>query len=175
MNTVNRIAAQRYAAAYDSLSTTPEEALQRQRDLHNAVKALEPARQFMASPRVRLAEKKELVLTCLSSLPDTAVFIALLVNAKRYDLLPLIEQQVQAFTDRRLGIVRATVESARALTPAQQKQTIETISARYNAKAEVTFKISPHLLGGLKISCQGEEIDASLQGKLQRLLEEISK
>ena len=175
MNTSQRIAAQRYAAAYDALSTTAQDALRRQKDLHNAIKALAPAQRFMTSPRVSTAAKKELVLSSLSSLPDTASFIALLVEAKRYALLEAIEQQVQSFTDARLGIVRAEVESAQPLTPAQQKQTAEAIGARYNAKAEVTFKVSPQLLGGLKISCNGEQIDGSLQGKLERLLKEISK
>ena len=175
MNTTERIAAQRYAAAYDTLSTTAAEALRRQKDLHNAVKALTPAQQYMTSPRVPTTAKKALVLSALSSLPDTAAFIALLVEAKRYPLLAEIERQVQTFTDKRMGIVRAEVESAQVLTPAQQKQTQEAISKRYNAKAEVTFKVSPQLLGGLKISCQGEEIDGTLQGKLERMLNEISK
>ena len=175
MNTSQRIAAQRYAAAYDALSTTAQDALRRQKDLHNAIKALAPAQRFMTSPRVSTASKKALVLSALSSLPDTASFIALLVEAKRYALLAEIEQQVQSFTDARLGIVRAEVESAQALTPAQQKQTVEAIGERYNAKAEVIFKVSPQLLGGLKISCNGEQIDGSLQGKLERMLKEISK
>ena len=175
MNTSERIAAQRYAAAYDALSTTAQEALRRQKDLHNAIKALAPAQRFMTSPRVSTAAKKELVLSALSALPDTASFIALLVESKRYALLEAIEQQVQTFTDARLGIVRAEVESAEELTSVQQKQTVEAIEARYNAKAEVAFKVSPQLLGGLKISCNGEQIDGSLQGKLERMLKEISK
>lgn len=175
MNTTERIAAQRYAAAYDTLSSSGKEALRRQKDLHNAIKALHPAQRYMTSPRVPSAAKKAFVLSALSSLPDTAAFIAVLVEAKRYTLLEEIERQVQVFTDRRLGIVRAEVESAQALTPAQQQQTQDAISERYNAKAEVTFKVSPQLLGGLKISCQWEEIDGTLQGKLARLLNEISK
>jgi len=175
MNSTERIAAQRYASAYNALSTNAAEALRRQKDLHNAIKALAPAQRFMTSPRVCLAAKKELVLSSLSSMPDTAAFIALLVQAKRYNLLEAIERQVQAFTDERMGIVRAEVESAQALTPAQQKEAAEAIGMRYNAKAEVTFKVSPQLLGGLKISCRGEEIDGSLQGKLERMLKDISK
>ena len=175
MNATERIAAQRYASAYDALSTNAQEALRRQKDLHSAIKALAPAQRFMTSPRVSMTAKKELVLSSLSSMPDTAAFIALLVQAKRYNLLEAIERQVQAFTDARMGIVRAEVESAQALTLAQQKEAAEAIGARYNAKAEVTFKVNPQLLGGLKISCQGEEIDGSLQGKLERMLKEISK
>ena len=175
MNSTERIAAQRYAAAYDALSTTAQDALRRQKDLHNAIKSLAPAQRYMTSPRVSTAAKKELIRTSLSSMPDTAAFIVLLVEAKRYLLLEAIERQVQSFTDARLGIVRAEVESAQPLTPAQQKQAVEAIGARYNAKAEVIFKVSPQLLGGLKISCAGEEIDGSLQGKLERMLKEISK
>ena len=102
MNTTERIAAQRYAAAYDTLSTSATDALRRQKDLHNAVKALLPAQQYMTNPRVSIAAKKALILSSLSSLPDTAAFIALLVEAKRYSLLSEIERQVQTFTDKRL-------------------------------------------------------------------------
>ena len=174
MNTTQRIAAQRYAVAYDALSTSSQEALRRQKDLHNAIKALAPAQNYLSSPRVSTAEKKGLVLSTLSSLPDTAAFIALLLDAKRFVLLPAIEQQVQQLTDERLGIVRAEVSSAQILSPRQQEQTKEAIGQRYHARAEVTFNVNPQLLGGLKISCQGEEMDGTLQHQLEKLLKKIS-
>ncbi|MBO4675051.1 MAG: ATP synthase F1 subunit delta [Elusimicrobiaceae bacterium] len=175
MNSSERIAAKRYAIAYDSLSTNVKDAQRRSNDLHIALQALTPMQGYMTSPCIPLAEKKKLILSSLVAMPDTATFLALLVDAKRYSLLPVIEQEVQLLTDKRRGIVRADVISARELSVQQKKETQEAIAARYHAQAEVNFSIDKTLLGGLKIVCQGEQIDGSLQGQLQRLFKDISK
>lgn len=175
MNSSERIAAKRYAIAYDALSTNVKDAQRRSKDLHIALQALAPMQGYMTSPCISPAEKKKLILSSLASMPDTATFLALLVDAKRYSLLSVIEQEVQMLTDRRRGIVRAEVFSARELSAQQKKATQEAIAARYQAQAEVNFLTDKTLLGGLKIVCQGEQIDGSLQGQLQRLFKDISK
>lgn len=175
MNSSERIAAKRYAIAYDALSTHVKDAQRRSNDLHIALQALAPMQGYMDSPCIPSAEKKKLILSSLVAIPDTATFLALLIDAKRYSLLPLIEQEVQLLTDQRRGIVRAEVVSARELSARQKKATQEALSARYQAQAEVHFSTDENLLGGLKIVCQGEQIDGSLQGQLQRLFKDISK
>ena len=175
MNSSERIAAKRYAIAYDALSTNAKDAQRRSNDLHIALQALAPMQGYMTSPCISLAEKKKLILSSLSAMPDTATFLALLVDAKRYSLLSAIEQEVQVLTDKRRGIVRAEVISAQELSVQQKKATQEAISSRYHAQAEVNFSTDKTLLGGLKIVCQGEQIDGSLQGQLQRLFKDISE
>lgn len=175
MNSSDRIALQRYAAAYDGLSSSGEEASRRAADLRAAQQALAAAAEYMTSPRVSLLQKKETVRAALKDAPQTAAFIELLLDAKRYALLPAIAEQVEELVDKRLNIIRARVYSAQELSDGQKKQTEEALSARYGGKAVASFHTDPTLLGGLKIWCRGELVDGSLQGRLAKLQEELTK
>ena len=175
MNSSDRIAAQRYAQAYNDLSTSNDEAAQLCLALTQAAQALKTAQVYMTSPRVSLTAKQELVRTSLNDAPKTAAFLELLLAAKRYYLLDEIVTHVQALLDKRMNIVRATIVSARELTPVQKQETLQVLSARYGAKAEGVFQVDPSLLGGLRIDCCGELIDGSFKGRLQKLQEELTK
>lgn len=174
MNSSDRIAVQRYAAAYNELSATNEQAQRRAEDLQAAAGALEAVRGYMTSPRITAPQKKQAVRAALKNAPETAAFVELLIDAKRYALLEAVARRVGELLDERLGIVRAEVVSARALSPEQKKQTEAALSARYGGKVEASFSDDPTLLGGLKIKCRGELIDGSLQGRLAKLQEELT-
>ena len=175
MNSTNRIAAQRYAAAYDALSRTSDEAARRSKLLREAQTALAALQPQMTDPRIAPEVKKDAVRAALSGAPEVASFIELLLQAKRYALLPEITNRVEELLDKRLGIIRAKVYSAQELTKAQQNQTTAVLSERYGKKAEAVFITDPGLLGGLKIVCCGEQIDGSLQHQLAKLQEELTK
>lgn len=175
MNSSDRIATQRYAAAYDGLSVSNEDAARLAEDLRAAEQALAAVNGFMTDPRVTLRQKKDAVRAALAGAPQTASFIELLLDAKRYSLLAAVTQQVEELLDGRLNIVRARVLSARELSAEQKKNTEDALSARYGGKAEVSYHTDPDLLGGLKIWCRGELVDGSLQGQLAKLREELTK
>ena len=170
MNSSERIAVERYAKAYDLLSLSAEQARARADELTRAAERLRVAAAFMAGPKVPAAQKQALVAEALPDAPD-----AVLVRARRYALLDAVAARVQALADEREGIKRAVVWSARALSAKQQAETKQALSARYGGRAEAVFKTDPALLGGLKIFCEGELIDGSLQGKLVKLEREISR
>ena len=175
MNSSDRLAVQRYAAAYNDLSATNEQAQRRAQDLRAAQEALSSVREVMTSPRVTARQKKQAVRAALSQAPETASFVELLIDAKRYPLLDAVTRRVGELLDERMGILRAEVVSARALSPEQQKEAEAALSARYGAKVEASFSTDPALLGGLKIRCRGELIDGSLQGRLAKLQEELTR
>ena len=175
MNSSERMAVERYAKAYDSLSETGEQALAQAQSLQVAAEALSCADSFMASPKVSGAQKKELLLSCLKQSPAVANFMVLLLEARRYHLLKAIVRRVTELAQVRLGIKQAEVFSAAELTPRVQAQTEQALSSRYGGKVEAVFKVQQELLGGLKIICDGELIDGSLLGKLKKLEREISR
>ncbi|MBE6421015.1 MAG: ATP synthase F1 subunit delta [Elusimicrobiaceae bacterium] len=176
MNSSDRIAVQRYAAAYNQLSQNDQEAVLHTEQLKAAAEALASVKSVMDNPRISLLQKKEMVREALSSVSvQTASFVEVLIDAKRYALLPEIVKTVETFLDERLGIVRARVLSARELSAEQKQQTQDALSARYGGKIEIVFDTDPALLGGLKIWCRGEMIDGSLQGRLAKLQEELIK
>lgn len=175
MNSTDRQAIERYAAAYDALSATNEDASRRAAELSTVAEALAGVQYDLTNPRVPLAKKKEAIQDALAGVPETASFVEVLLDARRYALLPDIVRRVEDLLDKRLGIVRAVVWAARDLSPEQKTRTQEALSARYGAAVEATYHTEPSLLGGLKIWCRGELLDGSLQGQLAKLQEELVK
>lgn len=175
MNSSDRIAVQRYAAAYNALSATNEDAARRAESLLVAAGALAGVQTYMSSPRISTEEKKQTVKAALAALPEAASFVEVLLDAKRYALLDAVVRRVEELLDERLGILRAEVVSARTLNETQQRQTEEALSARYGGEVKAIFKTNPALLGGLQIWCRGELIDGSLQGRLAKLQAELAQ
>lgn len=175
MNSSQRIAAARYAAAYDGLSTSIKQAEQNALQLKNATQVLAGVRIQMQSPRVPTMHKKLIVQETLKQWPQAVSFICVLLDAKRYFLLDEICAQVQTLLDDRKGISRAVITSARELSLAQQQAARRVLSNRYGRTIEAVFKTNPSLLGGLTMQCNGELLDASLQTRLAKLKEEITK
>ena len=175
MNSSQRLAVTRYAAAYDALSATSEEAALRAKDLAAAARALANVQALLTDPAVPMAQKKQAVRQAFVQQPQVGAFIEVLLEAKRYAWLPQIVRQVENLLDNRLGIIRAKVFSAGPLSAQQQAQTVRALESRYAKKVAASFEEDPSLLGGLKIWCCGELIDGSIQGQFSRLQEELTK
>ena len=173
MNSQQRIAACRYAAAYDGLSTSLEQAQQNAAQLDRAAQILAGVDAQMQNPRISSVYKKLVLQEALKDFPVASAFIAVLINAKRYNLLHEICKRVHTLLDDRQGISRAIVTSARVLSQAQQAAAVNALSARYGKTVKAQFKTDPSLLGGLKLECQGEMIDGSVQTRLAKLQEDL--
>ncbi len=175
MNSSQRIAAQRYALAYDAISTSVQQAEANARQLRTAQQILNGVSAPMQNPRVCIAQKKLVLNEALKSMPQASAFIGVLLDAKRYSLLPEICTRVEQLLDDRKGISRAVVTSAQVLSAAQEQAACQALSARYGKSVAAVFKTRPDLLGGLKIECEGELIDGSLKHRLEKLQQEITK
>jgi F-type H+-transporting ATPase subunit delta len=175
MNSTDRIAAERYAGAYNALSAQPQDAVVLAQQLTAAAQTLASVKMYMTSPRVSLQAKKQLILSAFGSSQKTASFLVLLLETKRYRLLDSIVSRVNELADERQGILRATVVSARPLTAGQQEEAQQALSSRYGKTVKAVFHTDEKLLGGIKIYCQNELIDGSLQHRLQKLQEELIK
>lgn len=173
MNSQQRIAAMRYAAAYDALSSSLDQAKKNAAQLDQAVRILAGVNTQMQSPQISSAHKKLVLQETLKDFPVALSFIGVLIDAKRYNLLTEICKRVHTLLDDRQGISRAIVTSARILSQAQQAAAQKALSARYGKTVEAHFKTDPSLLGGLQLECNGELIDGSIKTRLARLQEEM--
>ena len=99
MNSSDRIAVQRYAAAYNALSATNEDAARRAESLRVAAGALAGVQTYMSSPRISTEKKKQTVKAALAALPEAASFVEVLLDAKRYALLDAIVRRVEELLD----------------------------------------------------------------------------
>lgn len=175
MKSTDRILAQRYARAFDLLSQKEAEASARFDALSAAAEMLQRADVFMADPAVSSAEKKAFVQTLFQHEKQIAGFICVLIDAKRYYLLKPCVKQVSALLDQRLGIVRAKVKTAFALTPQQQQKVAEALSVFTGKKAQASYEVDPDVLGGVYAQVGDVLIDGTLKRRFEKLRENLTK
>ncbi len=80
-------------------------------------------------------------------------------------ILNHFQRLVKLDLDRRAALV----ESAVALTPAQQQSVQQNLVTRYGQGLNVTFAVNPALLGGLRIKVGSDLIDGSVQNRIAAL------
>jgi len=127
-------------------------------------------RRFLDDPAV---EKKEKVDAIAALIPDDAhwrAFATLVIRRRATRSIPDIAVKYRALVDKREGIVRVVLESARPLDAATRQAILDTWQRiRNNARVIAEDKLKPELLGGFRLSSGSIRYDASIAGKLKRL------
>lgn len=77
--------------------------------------------------------------------------------------------------DEARNILTVEVTSVVALDDMQQKKLQEALKKRLNADVRLKLDIDPSLIGGLKIKTDNLMMDASLQGRLNKMKEQLQK
>ena len=89
-------------------------------------------------------------------------------NGRFGELLPILEE-FQHIWYRKNGYVEASVQSAQALSNAQEKSLTANLEKMLSKKVVVNYEICPEILGGLIVKFGSSMIDDSIRGKLNRL------
>ena len=111
-----------------------------------------------------LAVAKSLNLNALT----TKALGVLAANGRMDHLFPFITAFNKLY-DAQKGIVSAEVTSAVALSDAQLEDLKKTLAKTLGQSAEISTRVDPALLGGLKVRVGSRLFDASLKTKLDSL------
>lgn len=68
----------------------------------------------------------------------------------------------------------AVLESATSLDPGTRDQLLATLRAKYGAELTTEFKVSPELIGGVRIKVGSDVWDSSVRGRLALLESNIA-
>jgi F-type H+-transporting ATPase subunit delta len=68
----------------------------------------------------------------------------------------------------------AVIESAVELDSQTRKQLVSSLKAKYGKGLSTEFKVSPELLGGLRIKVGSDVVDGSVRERLNRLESELT-
>ncbi len=109
-----------------------------------------------------IAEKAKFSATTLK-------FLGLLAANGRIAALSGIITAFQALAARKRGLVAAEVTTAIALSAAQQKGLQAALRQALGKDPEITTRVDPAILGGLKVRVGSRLYDASLRSKLDQL------
>ena len=143
------------------------------------LKALKAAREESLDLRRLLdspgftAEDKGKALTAIGEKAQfsqtTQNFLGVLAANRRASALPAVIAAFERLSAARRGVVAAEVTTAIKLTAAQAKGVKAALAQALGQEPEITTRVDPSILGGLKVKVGSRLFDASLRSKLDSL------
>lgn len=176
---VNEVLARRYATAVWALSA--ERGIQERvgRDLvalASTIGASAPLHDFFVAPIVERGEKERILTQALEGRVDTVALhtLLLLVRRRRETLLWALVTAYETLGREARGAERITVQSAHPLDRAELRGLVERLERAVGKTFEVTERIDPSLIGGVRVMLGDRRIDASVAGRLDALARELA-
>jgi len=123
------------------------------------------------SPGVSTGQLEELIAgICGGDLDEQGeVFLGLLTENGRLDLLPEIAERFAALEAEDSNVAEVEVVSATELDERQKERLAAALRARLDRDVRLACSVDPELLGGAVVRSGDLLIDGSLRGKLERL------
>lgn len=164
----------RYARALFIITERRRETVLALDDLKGVRDLLAPASalsSFLASPQVRLPDKRKLLGDALDgrAARSVAVFTDLLLRKKRLGLLPDVTRQFEALVETLQGIRRAHVVSAVPLDEADRTRLHATLESYTKSKIRLTSEVDPAVLGGALVRIGDRVVDRTVRTLLDSI------
>jgi len=129
-------------------------------------------RRAMASPMISHEDKGKVLLALADAAdctPLTKKFLALLAANLRAAALPAVAKAFARLTAAKRGAVAAEVTSAIPLTATQATGVAAALRQALGKDPEITTRVDPAILGGLKVRVGSRLFDSSLKSKLDHM------
>lgn len=140
--------------------------------LNQAFEQLPELKVAICSPTISNEEKYDLLLSSISDKNDkeTTGFLKFVIEQKRIDYLPSIVQMYEVLYRKDCNIVISDIKSATELS----KEAVDSIK-KYISKLsgskniEIRSSVDENLIGGFILDIDGNRLDASIKGQLNKL------
>ncbi|MDB5476221.1 MAG: atpH [Phenylobacterium sp.] len=165
----------RYAQALFDLATDEKALAAVEADLKSLKAALGESRDLrllIGSPAFSAADKGKGLLAIAAAArfhPTTRKFLGLLAANGRALALPAVIASFEALAAKARGAVSAEVTTALPLSAAQAKGVAAALRQALGKDPEITTRVDPALLGGIRVKVGSRLFDASLRSKLDSL------
>jgi len=126
---------------------------------------------FLASPEVRLADKRQALQAALGgrAQPTLIVFLDLLLRKKRLGEAAAVAGAFERLVEEKQGVQRAHAVSATPLTAAELERLRVQLERATERRIKLTHDVDPRLLGGALVRIGDRVIDRSVQTLLQSM------
>src|SRR3989338_1680360 len=171
MQSSDRVLAWRYARAlFDSACEAREESRVHE-DLSSAYGLILKCLPLLKHPRIDAADKKKKLDRALGKKVSvqTLRFLKLLIDKKRFELLPMIAANFGKQLAEKNNSAKAYVRASAPLSADADKKLKETLKNFAGKNIELEVKIDPEILGGVVVRLGDWVLDSSLRGKLRML------
>ncbi|GAC1391312.1 MAG: F0F1 ATP synthase subunit delta [Vulcanimicrobiaceae bacterium] len=170
----NEKVSRRYATAIFGLATEQNAVEPVGKDLariDDAISSDETTKRFFLAPIIDAKEKERVLTESFSGQAHELALHALLllVRKRREALLPEIVQQYKTLEMQARGAEPLTVTTAQALSAQELHKMVARLEQVYKKKFDVTQRVDPKLIGGVRIMMGDRRIDGSISGRLDEL------
>lgn len=171
MNMNDRVLARRYALALYQSAVDAKEEKSVAEELSAASHALSSMMGTFSHPRVSLEDKKGRLRDVLDGKfsKRTLRFLELLIEKKRFSLLPHMAVDLGKIYDEGRGVVHASVRAASDLDDGERRTLTERLAGFIGKTVVLDLRVDETLLGGAVVRVGDWTIDGSLKGKLKNL------
>lgn len=177
MQASDRILARRYARALFQAGIDRKQEERLHQDLNESLKLLWNRMEIFRHPGIGAALQrtflKYLVGPKISE--RTIKFLEILIDKKRFFLLPLVTTDYGTMLDEHRGIARAQVLSSGKIAESEQSRLRRDLKNSFSKEIVLEIKESPELLGGMVVRIGDWVLDGSLHGKLRRLAAQLAE
>jgi F-type H+-transporting ATPase subunit delta len=175
----NETVSRRYATAVFGLATDAGKVDDVGRDLVSARDALygeEDVRRFFLSPVFQRADKERLLSEAFTGKLGEIAFhtLLLLVRKRREALLPSIVEAYHQLALAASGKEPLEIVSARELGRTEIDEIVARLSLASGKSYEVSERVDPSLLGGVRITTSDMSVDGSIAARLDRIARDLS-
>jgi F-type H+-transporting ATPase subunit delta len=133
-------------------------------------------RQAMLNPSFN-AEQRKAVLKGIAEEnkldPMTLTFLLLLVEKDRLRQLPAVARAFRDEVDQKVGRVRATILTAKELSPQAITDIVRGLEKRTGKKVVPDVEVDPSVIAGVQARIGGLVFDATVRSQLERLRAEL--
>lgn len=176
MRASDRVLALRYAKALFMAAQEKGEEARVQADLAGSHGVLLDCLPVLRHPRVSAADKKKRLSEVLGGRVSqtTLRFLELLIDKKRFDLLPFVSAHFGRLIAEKNNLVKALVRAARPLSAQAQERLKRGLQEFAGKNVELEVREDPEIIGGLVVRLGDWVMDSSLRGQLRRLKEAMN-
>lgn len=176
MQTSDRVLAGRYGRALFLAAAEAHDEERVWTDLKEAAQLLSEAMPALRNPRISAADKKKKAQEALGKKvsPLTLRFLGMLIDKKRFDLLPLMTATLGRHIAEKKNIAKAKVLSAKPIPAEFQERLKERLKIFSGKNIELDIRVDPEVIGGMVVRLGDWVLDGSLRGRLRKMREDIN-
>lgn len=179
MKKASQAAARRYARALLDVALEKGAAADVRKQLEEAAALLGGNRELLAvlsHPAVSAARKQKIVAAIRGKQQEgglVARLLELLVERERIQLLPALAEIFVSLYNEQRRVVAAEAVSAVPLEDPQRAALGDAIGRATGLSVELTTRVEPEVLGGLRVAMGGRVYDGTVRARLRTLRERL--
>ena len=172
--------AQRYGQGLYEVALENQTVREKKEQVESLLSVLESNKEveeLLRAVKVTKKEKKEFIESVFIESLDKEVIslIKLLIDKGRIYYLKDVLKEYLLLADEELGIVHATVHSARKLKDDDIERIKEALKIKTNKEVVIENKVDPELIAGIKVTLGNNVTDITMKNKIEKMKQTLLK